>query len=94
LHEGKPKIEVLFLQTILRGFSKIHFVLSGFALHLASHFGRSVSKHSYGYVSQPIDQTVLPATLQIPDPSCNMRAKAAPTSAPAPGSMFVTPCWK
>jgi hypothetical protein len=62
----------------LRGFSKIHFVLSVFALHLASHFGRSVSKHSYGYVSQPIDQTVSPATPQIPDPSCNMRAKAAP----------------
>jgi hypothetical protein len=57
----------------LRGFSKIHFVLSGFAPHLASHFGRSVSKHSYSYVSQPINQTVLPATLQIPDPSCNMR---------------------
>jgi hypothetical protein len=29
---------------------------------------------SYGYVSQLINQTVLPATLQIPDPSCNMRA--------------------
>jgi hypothetical protein len=57
----------------LSGSSKIHFVLSGFALHLASHFGRSVSNHSDGYVSQPIDQTVSPATLQIPDPSCNMR---------------------
>jgi hypothetical protein len=28
---------------------KIQFVLSGFALHLASHFGRSFKNHSYGY---------------------------------------------
>jgi hypothetical protein len=75
LHEGGPGT---------------HFVLSGFAPHLASHFGRSVSKHGYGYVSQPINQTVLPATLQIPDPSCNMRASCEfrhdstryPTNAP------------
>jgi hypothetical protein len=35
---------------------------------------------SYGYVSQPINQTVLPATLQIPDPSCNMRASRTASS--------------
>jgi len=28
---------------------EIQFVLSGFALHLASHFGRSFKNHSYGY---------------------------------------------
>jgi hypothetical protein len=28
---------------------KIKFVLSGFAVHLASHFGRSFKNHSYGY---------------------------------------------
>jgi hypothetical protein len=28
---------------------KIPFVLSGFAVHLASHFGRSFKNHSYGY---------------------------------------------
>ena len=28
---------------------KIQFVLSGFALHLTSHFGRSFKNHSYGY---------------------------------------------
>jgi hypothetical protein len=28
---------------------KIQFVLSGFAAHLASHFGRSFENHSYGY---------------------------------------------
>jgi len=28
---------------------KIQFVLSGFALHLASHFARSFKNHSYGY---------------------------------------------
>ena len=27
----------------------IQFVLSGFAVHLASHFGRSFKNHSYGY---------------------------------------------
>jgi len=27
----------------------IQFVLSGFAAHLASHFGRSFENHSYGY---------------------------------------------
>jgi hypothetical protein len=27
----------------------IQFVLSGFAAHLASHFGRSFKNHSYGY---------------------------------------------
>ena len=30
-------------------FPRLHFVLSGFALHLASHFGRSFSDHSQGY---------------------------------------------
>jgi hypothetical protein len=30
---------------------KNKFVLSGFALHLASHFGRSFSNHSYRYAS-------------------------------------------
>jgi len=28
---------------------KILFVLSGFAVHLASHFARSFKNHSYGY---------------------------------------------
>ena len=28
---------------------KIQFVLSGFAVNLASHFGRSFKNHSYGY---------------------------------------------
>jgi len=28
---------------------RIHFVLSGFTVHLASHFARSFSNHSYGY---------------------------------------------
>jgi hypothetical protein len=28
---------------------KMQFVLSGFAAHLASHFGRSFENHSYGY---------------------------------------------
>jgi hypothetical protein len=28
---------------------KRQFVLSGFALHLASHFARSFKNHSYGY---------------------------------------------
>jgi len=28
---------------------KIPFVLFGFAVHLASHFGRSFKNHSYGY---------------------------------------------
>jgi hypothetical protein len=28
---------------------KRQFVLSGFAVHLASHFGRSFKNHSYGY---------------------------------------------
>ncbi len=28
---------------------RFHYVLSGFALHLSSHFGRSFSNHSYRY---------------------------------------------
>ena len=28
---------------------KIQYVLSGFSLHLTSHFGRSFKNHSYGY---------------------------------------------
>ena len=32
-------------------FQKVQFVLSGFALHLASHFGRSFLNHSYCYDS-------------------------------------------
>jgi hypothetical protein len=28
---------------------RLQFVLSDFAVHLASHFGRSLSNHSYGY---------------------------------------------
>jgi hypothetical protein len=30
-------------------FLKLRFVLSGFALHLTSHFGKSFSNHSYRY---------------------------------------------
>jgi len=30
-------------------FPRLNFVLSGFILHLASHFGKSSSNHSYGY---------------------------------------------
>ncbi len=33
----------------INGMLKIQYVLSGFALHLASHFGRSFKNHSYGY---------------------------------------------
>jgi hypothetical protein len=31
------------------GVLEIQFVLSGFALHLTSHFARSFKNHSYGY---------------------------------------------
>jgi hypothetical protein len=34
---------------------KIQFVLSGFAAHLASHFGRSFENHSYGYAFRTIE---------------------------------------
>ncbi|MEE8339506.1 MAG: hypothetical protein V3R56_05135 [Xanthomonadales bacterium] len=33
----------------LNDFLKLQFVLSGFAQHLASHFGKSFSNHSYRY---------------------------------------------
>jgi len=33
----------------LSDFLKLQFVLSGFALHLASHFGKFFSTHSYRY---------------------------------------------
>ena len=33
----------------LNWFYCLQFVLSGFALHLTSHFGRSFSNHSYRY---------------------------------------------
>ncbi len=33
----------------LSDFQKLQFVLSGFAQHLASHFGKSFSNHSYRY---------------------------------------------
>jgi len=34
---------------VLAGVLNLQFVLSGFAQHLASHFGRSFSNHSYRY---------------------------------------------
>ncbi len=42
----------LFIQGItgcLSDFRKLQFVLSGFAQHLASHFGKSLSYHSLRY---------------------------------------------
>jgi len=41
-----------YKETIKRVFAEcqeLHFVLSGFTLHLALHFGKSSSNHSYGY---------------------------------------------
>ena len=37
------------LEAKINDMQKIQFVLSGFAAHLASHFGRSFENHSYGY---------------------------------------------
>ena len=71
---------------------EIQSVLSGFALHLASHFGRSFSNLAAAMLFRTIgqwtgvpvsqstwmcgsDQTVSPATPQIPDPLCNMRVR-------------------
>jgi hypothetical protein len=54
---------------ILFAFLRLQLVLSGFALHLASHFGKSLSSHGKAMTFQTIHQTVSPATLQIPDPS-------------------------
>jgi hypothetical protein len=41
-------------------FCNVQFVLSGFAAHLASHFGRSFENHSYGYAcsnDRPLDRS-------------------------------------
>ena len=40
-----------FVTVVLKHLPRLHFVLSGFTLHLASHFGKSSSNHSYGYDS-------------------------------------------
>jgi len=37
------------LTKVIIDFPKLHSVLSGFTLHLASHFGKSSSNHSYSY---------------------------------------------
>jgi len=74
-HEHSHKLAVKIITM-----RKIPFVLSGFAVHLTSHFGQSFENHSYGYAVRTIEQTVLSATLQNPDPSCNMRASAQSTS--------------
>ncbi len=39
------------IKCVLAGFLYLQFVLSGIAQHLASHFGRSFSNHSYRYDS-------------------------------------------
>ena len=48
------------IKCVLACFWRVQFVLSGFAQHLASHFGRSFSKHSWRYVSsndRPLDRS-------------------------------------
>ncbi len=43
---------IILIQNLTRhlsDFLKLQFVLSGFAPHLASHFGKSFSTHSYRY---------------------------------------------
>jgi len=37
------------IKCVLACFCRLQFVLSGFALHLASHFGQSFSNHSWRY---------------------------------------------
>ena len=41
--------QIYRLEAKIIDMQKIKFVLSGFAVHLASHFGRSFENHSYGY---------------------------------------------
>ena len=48
------------LEDKINDMQKIQFVLSGFAAHLASHFGRSFKNHSYGYAclnDRPLDRS-------------------------------------
>jgi len=66
------------------GMRKIPFVLSGFALHLASHFGRSFKNHSYGYACLNDRPNCFASYSAQPDPSCNMRASLTIDSNGAP----------
>jgi hypothetical protein len=48
------------LKAKINDIQKMLFVLSGFAAHLASHFGRSFENHSYGYAcsnDRPLDRS-------------------------------------
>jgi len=47
-HNDSYRFNSWFYRTFER-FPDLQFVLSGFALHLASHFGKSFSNHSYRY---------------------------------------------
>ena len=52
---------------------ELQFVLSGFALHLASHFARSSLNHSYRYASSNDQPNCIASYSAKPDPWCNMR---------------------
>jgi hypothetical protein len=41
--------QIYRLKAKINDMKKIQLVLSGFAAHLASHFGRSFENHSFGY---------------------------------------------
>ncbi len=55
---------------------RIQFVLSSCALHLALHFGRSSSIHSYRYASSNDRPNCFASYNAQLDPSCNMRASS------------------
>jgi hypothetical protein len=53
IHQGGPNSGIIsvnhrYIAYIAR-IRWLHFVLSGFAVYLPSHFGKSFSNHSYGY---------------------------------------------
>ncbi len=70
------------LTTKIIAVRKIQLVLSGFAVHLTSHFGQSFENHSYGYACSNDRPNCIASYTSQPNPSCNMRVKPTKSENP------------